>query len=614
MLMEWILYVSCALVIYHHFAYPIILRLLASAKRRQRTSDSTPPSTPWPSLTIIMPAFQEAAFIVRKIDNVAAIEYPRDRLKIIIGCDGCTDGTDVLAHRAIVPHRLEGLDIQVISYPNNRGKVAILNELIAKSGSDIVVLSDVSAMLPADAAEKTARHFAMPDVGVVSGTYTLLEATSGERAYWDFQTKIKADEGIVAAPMGAHGAFYAFRRDLASPLQADIINDDFVLPMRIIAAGYRGIYDPSITAIEFDPTNARQDFRRRVRIGAGNLQQALYLWRLADPRRPGLAFLFLSGKGLRPFMPFAMLTALVASVVATLTGSWIGAVCLIGQAALYGTALAGMRASGGKAAKLGYLVAGHVASMIGALRYMAGLERGRWDRIQAPDNEVPFINPVAAAGKRLADIVIASITLAILALLFIPLAAAIKLDSPGPVLYRQIRVGRRTPSRSDFFHLIKLRTMRTDAESATGPVWATAGDLRVTRVGRFLRKSRLDELPQCINVLKGEMSIVGPRPERPAFFARLEREIPFYAERTFGLRPGITGLAQIKQGYDASIEDVRMKVLWDHVYAMRLASRFEWIKTDVGIILKTAVVMVTKRGSEPDASPMRGRAMDREVA
>jgi lipopolysaccharide/colanic/teichoic acid biosynthesis glycosyltransferase len=252
--------------------------------------------------------------------------------------------------------------------------------------------------------------------------------------------------------------------------------------------------------------------------------------------------------------------------------------------------------------------------MVGALRYMTGRERGRWSRVQTDDSEVPYINPVAATGKRLTDIMIASVTLGILALLFIPLAAVIKLDSRGPVLYRQLRVGRRTPSRSDFFHLIKLRTMRTDAESATGPVWATAGDPRVTRVGRFLRKSRLDELPQCINVLRGEMSIVGPRPERPAFFTRLEREIPFYAERTFGLRPGITGLAQVKLGYDASIEDVRMKVLWDHVYAMRLASRFDWIKTDLGIIFKTAVVMVTKRGSEPDASPLRGRATDREVA
>jgi lipopolysaccharide/colanic/teichoic acid biosynthesis glycosyltransferase len=221
---------------------------------------------------------------------------------------------------------------------------------------------------------------------------------------------------------------------------------------------------------------------------------------------------------------------------------------------------------------------------------------------------------VAAAGKRLADIVIASVTLGILALLFIPLAVVIKLDSRGPVLYRQLRVGRRTPSRSDFFYLIKLRTMRTDAESATGPVWATTGDPRVTRVGRFLRKSRLDELPQCINVLRGQMSIVGPRPERPAFFSRLEQEIPFYTERTFGLKPGITGLAQIKLGYDASIEDVRMKVLWDHVYAMRLASPFDWITTDIGIVLKTIVVMITKRGSEPDAAPMRARAMDRDVA
>src|SRR5450756_1222430 len=130
MLMESILFFTCALVIYHHLAYPVILRLLANAKRRRGASeDAASPARP-PSLAIIVPAFQEAAFIVRKIDNVAAIEYPRDRLKIIIGCDGCTDGTDVLAHRAILQHRLDGLNIQVVSFPNNRGKVALLNELI----------------------------------------------------------------------------------------------------------------------------------------------------------------------------------------------------------------------------------------------------------------------------------------------------------------------------------------------------------------------------------------------------------------------------------------------------------------------------------------------------
>ena len=177
-----------------------------------------------------------------------------------------------------------------------------------------------------------------------------------------------------------------------------------------------------------------------------------------------------------------------------------------------------------------------------------------------------------------------------------PIAIAIKLDSRGALLYRQIRVGYAGTRETRLFWLAKFRTMRSDAEAKTGAVWATAGDPRITRVGRFLRKTRLDELPQFLNVLRGDMSIVGPRPERPQFFQKLESKIPFYAERTFGLKPGITGLAQVSQGYDSSIEDVRSKTLFDHAYAMRIASPFEWLKTDIEIIMRTFAVVILGKG------------------
>ncbi len=140
--------------------------------------------------------------------------------------------------------------------------------------------------------------------------------------------------------------------------------------------------------------------------------------------------------------------------------------------------------------------------------------------------------------KRAFDILIASMAFAVFAILTPFIALAIRLDSKGPVFYRQLRVGRAMPDRTELFYLVKFRTMRVDAEAATGAVWAAKGDPRVTRLGRFLRNTRLDELPQCINVLRGEMSIVGPRPERPVFFTKLEGDIPFYAERTYGLKPG----------------------------------------------------------------------------
>ncbi|HAS8559589.1 TPA: sugar transferase [Vibrio vulnificus] len=199
-------------------------------------------------------------------------------------------------------------------------------------------------------------------------------------------------------------------------------------------------------------------------------------------------------------------------------------------------------------------------------------------------------------AKRLFDLVFASLALLVTLPLFPLIALAIKATSKGNIIYKQLRVGRSTPVKMELFEIMKFRTMYCDAESRSGAVWATENDPRITPVGRFLRKTRLDELPQLFNVLKGEMSLIGPRPERPDFYQRLEQEIPYFADRTYGVLPGITGLAQINQGYDTSIEDVRRKVGFDHSYALSLNSFSNWLQTDIAIIVKTIIVMVDGRG------------------
>jgi lipopolysaccharide/colanic/teichoic acid biosynthesis glycosyltransferase len=216
---------------------------------------------------------------------------------------------------------------------------------------------------------------------------------------------------------------------------------------------------------------------------------------------------------------------------------------------------------------------------------------------QTIDNHV-MINYVALdikIAKRLLDISCAVIALIVTALLLPFIALAIKLESKGPIFFKQTRIGRCTAQSSSIFEMIKFRTMRTDAEKH-GAQWATENDNRITRTGLFLRKTRLDELPQFINVLKGEMSVVGPRPERPVFYKKLERDIPLYAERTYGLKPGITGLAQVNQGYDTCIEDVRSKLLYDHAYALSLSKFKAWLTMDVAVLYKTIMVMVNKKG------------------
>lgn len=207
-----------------------------------------------------------------------------------------------------------------------------------------------------------------------------------------------------------------------------------------------------------------------------------------------------------------------------------------------------------------------------------------------------YIDPLTSKSKRLFDLMFAGTGLLATLPLFPLIVIAIKLDSKGPIFYKQMRIGKSQPDHVELFEMIKFRTMVEDAERVSGATWAKKQDPRITRVGNFLRKTRLDELPQLINVLKGEMSMIGPRPERPGFYQKLEDAIPFFAERTYGVPPGITGLAQVNQGYDTCIEDVRSKVGFDHRYALALDNPVSWLKMDLSIIVRTVSVMVTGRG------------------
>ncbi len=175
-------------------------------------------------------------------------------------------------------------------------------------------------------------------------------------------------------------------------------------------------------------------------------------------------------------------------------------------------------------------------------------------------------------------------------LCFLPLAPfialAIKLDSSGPVLFRQIRVG----EGDRLFMLMKFRTMRQDAESRTGAVWSQINDPRITRVGHFLRKTRLDEVPQLVNVLRGDMSFVGPRPERPEFVRTLKEIIPYYSERHY-VKPGLTGWAQVCYPYGSSVEDAIEKLRYDLYYIKNISIFF-----DLYIAARTFIVIIFGRG------------------
>jgi len=245
------------------------------------------------------------------------------------------------------------------------------------------------------------------------------------------------------------------------------------------------------------------------------------------------------------------------------------------------------------------------------------------------------VTPTVRLAKRALDVAAASVGLAVTLPFYPIIGAAIYLDSPGPLFYRQRRAGELIgpagnghggPAigfRFREFDMLKFRTMRPDAEKLTGAIIAKEGDSRITRVGRFLRKTRLDELPQFWNVLKGDMSLVGPRPERPELLSNLALAIPFFEERMRNVKPGITGLAQINLGYsgrapedspvtqfkaqltnpfqldgadDAEADDMRMKMLFDLAYSANLEHFPSFLSNELSIIFKTPMVMLRGLG------------------
>ncbi|MBI5586769.1 MAG: TIGR03013 family PEP-CTERM/XrtA system glycosyltransferase [Deltaproteobacteria bacterium] len=189
--------------------------------------------------------------------------------------------------------------------------------------------------------------------------------------------------------------------------------------------------------------------------------------------------------------------------------------------------------------------------------------------------------------KRTLDLTAAAICLVISAPLMLLTAVIIKLESKGPMIFKQLRVGENGRE----YNIYKFRSMRADAESSSGPVWAVKKDDRVTKVGRFIRKTRIDELPQLINVLKGDMSFVGPRPERPFFVAQLKESIPYYEIRTV-VKPGITGWAQIKYPYGATVQDALEKLQYDIYYIKNMSPLL-----DIIILFSTIKVVLTGQGA-----------------
>jgi cellulose synthase/poly-beta-1,6-N-acetylglucosamine synthase-like glycosyltransferase len=303
------LWTAAGVAFYVYAGYPLLLMAL---RRFARRPIARRPITP--TVTVLVAAYNEADVIEAKIRNTLALDYPPECLDLAIACDGPTDGTTEIAQRTA--SALGRGRVQVFAYPTNRGKLHVLNDTVPHLKGEIVALSDAASMLVPDAIRQLVENFADPAVGAASGLYRVVrgdDAALGrqEDLYWKYETYLKEAEGDIASILGCHGSLYAVRRALYPYPRPGTINDDYVIPMRILQRGHRVVYDPR--AVAYEEAHEMAGFSRRVRIMTGNFQQLREMKALVRPLQAAPLFFFLSHKAGRLAVPVAMLAMLVAN-------------------------------------------------------------------------------------------------------------------------------------------------------------------------------------------------------------------------------------------------------------------------------------------------------------
>ncbi len=378
------LVVCLGLVAFSYAGYPVVLAAWGALHdlrgalrffsggpdRRERSAPRE-----WPRVTIVLAAFDEEACIRQKVENCLAVDYPPDRLDVVVGCDGCTDGTAELARRAGRGR------VRVVELAPRQGKASVLARLVPSAPGEVVVLTDANVTFEPGAVRALARRFRDPSVGAAVGRLRLRTPDGGgEGMYWAYETFLKYLEGKLGCVLGANGGIYAIRRILFPKLPADTITDDFVIPLRIAVRGWKVPYEPTAIAHEDAPDDARAEFGRRARIGAGNWQALARLPDLLDPRAGFVSFAFVSHKLLRWATPFLLAVALAVNVgAAAAGGAWGVRAVLAAQVAFYALAAAGGGAGGpGRAAR--HFVEMNAALAVGFWRFLRGTQRAAWRR------------------------------------------------------------------------------------------------------------------------------------------------------------------------------------------------------------------------------------------
>jgi len=360
---------------YIYFGYPLLVWMLARLWGREPVREAVSPT-----VSLVIPAYNEEAHLREKLRNSLSLDYPKDRLEIIVASDGSTDQTNAIAQR----FSAEG--VRLLAMPANVGKAMLLTRIVPQLRGEIVVFSDASSELWRDALRLLVRNFADRRVGCVCGLYRTKSSadlrSQGEGLYWRYETFLKRQESRLHSILGAHGAFYAIRQALFRPLDASLINDDYLIPMRIVGEGYRAVYEPQAVAWERESVSLQGEFARRRRIAMGNCQQVLALRHLLHPARGWVALCFFSHKVLRTVAPLLMLAVLISSQ--WLRQPW-AAMLLLFQGIFYASAFAGYlcQQRGRVVAWLSpqlYFCLGNLAMLAGLLRFVSRRHQPVWER------------------------------------------------------------------------------------------------------------------------------------------------------------------------------------------------------------------------------------------
>ena len=368
-------WVSLLALVYIYAGYPALAWVLARLFGREPVKrDITP------SVSLLISAYNEAGHIESKLRNSLALDYPRQLLEIVVASDGSTDETNAIAKR------FEPQGIRLIVMRDNIGKSAMLSRTVPLLRGEVVVFSDASSELEPSSLRRLVTNFADRHVGCVSGLYRLKGHEDlrgrGEGLYWRYETFLKRQESRLHSILGAHGAFYAIRTSLFQRFGESEINDDYLVPMRVIVQGYRAVYEPGAVAWERAVASVEGEFARRRRIAAGNCQQIIALRRMLSPFYGWVALSFVSHKILRTLAPLFLLALLASSL--WLPQPW-GGLALGAQALLYASAWAGYwcQRRGRQVRWLAvpfYFCFGNLAMLAGLLHYAFNRERVVWGK------------------------------------------------------------------------------------------------------------------------------------------------------------------------------------------------------------------------------------------